>query len=352
MQGIEQSTSLICTLLPYHVDTLTEMETPERSEMDSHTFHFKGVTDIYGTVPRRHRHRGTPPAPKPPSTIAVSRRYGSSHTLSQDAQSRRAQRFSQLLEFTKQQGVFAPQPSRLQDITQSLPPSRPQLFSPQREVVVEEMENATASFPAVKPQEFPSQDVSSIDQQVQSVTDTIPVVPHIKTSRVTVDSAEVEDSELPAKEEVTKPEGEPMPVDSKEDLPSEIKDETIADVPPDGSVSVGQKEKSTYQDQTRASGTTTQTSDELRQRLPQQQTQPSVTEQHPTVVLNEDPGTSVEQGQGIFAVVRSHRRVGLLPTILRWGLVIVGIGVVAYIGYLGYNALQSSYSDAASSRPL
>ena len=36
--------------------------------------------------------------------------------------------------------------------------------------------------------------MSSIDQQVQSVTDTIPVVPHIKTSRVTVDSAEVEDS--------------------------------------------------------------------------------------------------------------------------------------------------------------
>ena len=191
--------------------------------------------------------------------------------------------------------------------------------------------------------------MSSIDQQVQSVTDNIPVVPHIKTSRVTVDSAEVEDSELPAKEEVTKSEGEPMPVDSKEDLSS---DETIADVPSDGDVSVGQKEKSTYQDQTRASGTTTQTSDGLRQRLPQQQTQPSVTEHHPTLVLNEGPGTSVEQGQGIFAVVRSHRRVGLLPTILRWGLVIVGIGVVAYIGYLGYNALQSSYSDAASSRPL
>ena len=129
---MKQSTSLICTLLPYPVDTLTKMETPEQSEMDSHIFHFKGVTDIYGTVPRRHHHRGTPPAPKPPSTIAVSRRYGSSHTLSQDAQSRRAQRFSQLLEFTKQQGVFAPQPSRSQDITQSLPPSRPQLFSPQR----------------------------------------------------------------------------------------------------------------------------------------------------------------------------------------------------------------------------
>jgi len=169
MQGIEQSTSLICTLLPYHVDTLTEMETPERSEMDSHTFHFKGVTDIYGTVPRRHRHRGTPPAPKPPSTIAVSRR--SSHTLSQDAQSRRAQRFSQLLEFTKQQSGFAPQSSKLQVISQSLPPSRPQLFSPQREVVIEEMENATVSFPAVKPQEFPSQDASSIDQQVQRVTE-------------------------------------------------------------------------------------------------------------------------------------------------------------------------------------
>ena len=132
MQGMKQSTFLICTLLPYPVDTLTKMETPEQSEMDSHIFHFKGVTDIYGTVPRRHHHRGTPPAPKPPSTIAVSRRYGSSHTLSQDAQSRRAQRFSQLLEFTKQQGVFAPQPSRSQDITQSLPPSRPQLFSPQR----------------------------------------------------------------------------------------------------------------------------------------------------------------------------------------------------------------------------
>ena len=66
MQGMKQSTSLICTLLSYPVDTLTKMETPEWSEMDSLIFHFKWVTDIYGTVPQRHRHRVLPLPPSLP----------------------------------------------------------------------------------------------------------------------------------------------------------------------------------------------------------------------------------------------------------------------------------------------
>ena len=343
------------TLLPYHVDTLTKMVTPERSEMDSQVFHFKGVTDIYGTVPRRRRHWGTPPAPKPPSTIASSRRYGSSHTLCQDAQSRRSQRFSQLLEFTKQQSVFAAQPSKLLDAAQSLPPSGPHLFSPQREVVVEEMENATVPFPEAKPQEIPSQDVSSIDQ-LHSTTDKIPIVPHIKGSSL------VGDSEPPAKGDVTKSEGEPMSVDRREEvLPSKMKGEAITNLPPETTANVppettdvtgDSKEQLAHQEQARVSQTTPHTSDELRQRLPPQHPLPLVTENHPTRKPNEDQDTAVEPVRGAIASVTNPRRVGLLPTILRWGLVIVGIGVVAYLGYLGYSALESSYSAAASSRTL
>ena len=78
---------------------------------------------------------------------------------------------------------------------------------------------------------------------------------------------------------------------------------------------------------------------ELRMRSRPQQNQHSVTESHLTPKLNGKQTMAVESSGGISA---SHRG-GQWPSVLYWGLVIVGIGIAVYLGYSNY------YSSASKS---
>ena len=143
-------------------------------------FAFKGVTDIYGTVSRRQHRKSTSPHPNTPSTIDSSRRSGSAYALSQttpDAQSRRALRFVQLLEFTKQQCSPA-QNLKSVNVTESLPILGQRPFSPEREeermTAPDESSTLSTLFLENKKLEFSEQ--GDVEEEVPKVTHIIPSV--------------------------------------------------------------------------------------------------------------------------------------------------------------------------------
>ena len=303
------------------------METPQRSGMDS--LAFKGVTDIYGTVPRRQHRKSASPHPNTPSIIDSSRRSGSAHALSQttpDAQSRRALRFFQLLEFTKQQ-CSPVQNLKSVNVTESLPILGQRPFSPEREE--ERMtvpDESTTLLLENKKLEFSEQ--GDVEEEVPKVT-------HIKPS------VDVEEPDFQAE----KQEFSLTTVDNKE---AGMETETSTDATTNGNAVAAERENLEEDKHFPTPAPDTSGPEyELRMRSQSQQNQPSVTENHLTPKLNGEQTMAVEPSGGVFGFMRSSHRGGLWPSMLYWGLVIVGIGIVVYLGYNNY-----AYSAGGSSKPL
>ena len=303
------------------------METPQRSEMGS--LAFKGVTDIYGTVPRKQYRKSTSPHPNPPSTIDSTRRSGSAYALSQttpDAQSRRALRFSQLLEFTKQQ-CSPVQNLKSVNVTESLPILGQRPFSPEREE--ERMtvpDESTTLFLESKKLEFSEQ--GDVEGEVPKVT-------HIKPN------VEVEEPDFQAE----KQEFPLTAVDSKE---ADMETESSTDATTTGNAVAAEREN--LEEDKKLPTTAPNASGpeyELRMRSQSQQNQLSVTENHLTPKLNGEQTMAVEPSGGVSAFIRRSHRGGLWPSMLYWGLVIVGIGIAVYLGYSNY-----AYSSGGASKPL
>ena len=289
---------------------------------------FKGVTDIYGTVPRRQYRKSASPHPNPPSTIDSSRRYGSAYALSQttpDAQSRRASRFSQLLEFTKQQCS----PAQNLKVTESLPIFGQRLFSPQREermTAPDESSVLSTLFLESKKLEFSEQ--GDVDEELPKVT-------HIKPS---VDVKEPDFQ--PEKQEFSL-----TTVDSKE---AGMETESSTDATTTGNAVAAERENLEEDKHLPTPAPDAPGPEyELRMRSRPQQNQPSVTENHLTPKLNGEQTMAVEPSGGVFAFMRRSHRGGLWPSMFYWGLVIVGIGIVVCLGYNNY-----AYSAGGASKPL
>ena len=303
------------------------METPQRSGMGS--LAFKGVTDIYGTVPRRQYRKSTSPHPNPLSTIDSTHRSGSAYALSQttpDAQSRRASRFSQLLEFTKQQ-CSPVQNLKSVNVTESLPILGQRPFTPEREE--ERMavpDESTTLLLESKKLEFSEQ--GDVDEEVPKVT-------HIKPS------VEVEEPDFQAE----KQEFSLTAVDSKK---ADMETETSTDATTTGNAMAAEREnleedKHLPTIAPNASGPEY----ELRMRSRSQQNQLSATENHLTTKLNGEQAMTVEPSGGVSAFMRHSQRGGQWPSMLYWGLVIVCIGIAVYLGYSNY-----AYSSGGASKPL
>lgn len=298
------------------------METPQRSGMGS--LAIKGVSDIYGTVPRKQYRKSLSPYPNPPSTIDSSRRYSSSHALSQttpEAQSRKALRFSQFLKFTQQQ--CSPVPAlKSVNVSESLPifELRQQLFSPEREEAKAAAdESNTLSTSESKKLEVSDQ--GSTDEEVAKVA-------HIKPS-VGIDEPDFQAE----KQEFTL-----ATADNKE---ADMEAESATDALTTGNAVAAESEKlEEYKQLPTTTPNVPGPEYELRMRSRPQQNQLSVTESHLTPKLNGKQTMAVEPSGGISA---SHRG-GQWPSMLYWGLVIVGIGIVVYLGYSNY-----AYSSASKS---
>ena len=291
------------------------METPQRSGMGS--LALKGVSDIYGTVPRKQYRKSLSPYPNPPSTIDSSRRYSSSHALSQttpEAQSRKALRFSQFLKFTQQQcsPVHA---LKSVNVSESLPifELRQQLFSPERE---EEAKTAADESNTLSTSESKKLEVS----EQGSTDEEVPKATHIKPS-VGIDKPDFQAE----KQEFT--------LTTAESKEADMEAESATDALTTGNAVAAESEK--LEEDKQLPTTTPNVPGpeyELRMRSRPQQNQLSVTESHLTPKLNGKQTMAVEPSGGISD---SHRG-GQWPSMLYWGLVIVGIGIAVYLGYSNY----------------
>ena len=286
----------------------------------------KGVSDIYGTVPHKQYRKSVSPHPNPPSTIDSSRCYGSAYASSQttpDAQSRKALQFSQFLEFTHQQcsPVHA---LKSMNVSELLPifGLRQELFSPEREeetkTAADESNTLSTSF--IESKKLEVSDQGSTDEEV-------PKVAHIKPS-VGIDGSDVQAE----KQEVTL-----TTVESKE---ADMEAESATDGLTTGNAVAAESEKLEEDKQLPTTAPNLPGPEyELRMRSRPQQNQHSVTESHPTSKLNGKQTMAVEPSGDISA----SRSGGQWPSMLYWGLVIVGIGIAVYLGYSNY------YSSASKS---
>ena len=284
----------------------------------------KGVSDIYGTVPRKQYRKSVSPHPNPPSTIDSSRRYSSAYALSQttpDAQSRKALRFFQFLEFTQQQcsPVHA---LKSMNVSESLPifGLRQELFSPEREEETKTApdESNTLSTSFIESKKLEVSDQGSTDEEV-------PKVAHIKPS-------EGEPDVQTEKQEVT--------LATAENKEADMEAESAADALTTGNAVAAESEKLEEDKQLLTTATNAPGPEyELRMRSRPQQNQPSVTESHLTPKVNGKQTMAVEPSGDISA----SRSGGQWSSMLYWGLVIVGIGIAVYLGYSNY------YSSASKS---
>lgn len=299
------------------------METPQRSGLGS--LPFKGVSDIYGTVPRKQYRKSVSPHPNPPSNIDSSRRYSSAYALSQttpDAQSRKALRFFQFLEFTQQQcsPVHA---LKSMNVSESLPifGLRQELFSPEREEEIKTApdESNTLSTSFIESKKLEVSDQGSTDEEV-------PKVAHIKPS-VGIDGSDVQAE----KQEVT--------LTTAESKEADMEAEGATDVLTTGNSVAAKSEKLEDKQLPTTAPNVPGPEYELRMRSRPQQNQPSVTESHLTPKVNGKQTMGVEPSGGISA----SRSGGQWPSMLYWGLVIVGISIAVYLGYSNY------YSSASKS---
>ena len=298
------------------------METPQRSGMGS--LALKGVSDIYGTVPRKQYRKSVSPHPNPPSTIDSSRRYSSAYALSQttpDAQSRKALRFFQFLEFTQQQ-CSPVHTLKSMNVSESLPifGLRQELFSPEREEETKTApdESNTLSTSFVESKKLEVSDQGNTDEEV-------PKVAHIKPSE---DEPDVQAE----KQEVT--------LTTAESKEADMEAESATDALTTGNSVAAESEKLEEDKQLPTTAPNAPGPEyELRMRSRPQQNQLSVTESHLTPKLNGKQTMAVESSGGISA----SRSGGQWPSMLYWGLVIIGIGIAVYLGYSNY------YSSASKS---